>query len=204
MPDNTPQVPRRRSNGFDPKILARSVIAIPLLEQIETEQSVMEEFKKKHPELLKDHNCALYYKEGFPGGPRAAFKQALKLLEEAKKEAGVDSGQSIDAPLKGAYKNVSPAQLDGRVTRLLLALDRDADQQVIDAIWPRRHQVIIDINLEFKPRERLLAELRTETDTPVSPDTRLIAKRLISQYIEEAKTLAGAPDEDPLSAKLSE
>jgi len=86
--------------------------------------------------------------------------------------------------------------LDGRVTRLLLALDRDADQQVIDAIWPRRHQVIIDINLEFKPRERLLAELRTETDTPVSPDTRLIAKRLISQYIEEAKTLAGAPDED--------
>jgi len=196
MPDNTPQVPRRRSNGFDPKILARSVIAIPLLEQIETEQSVMEEFKKKHPELLKDHNCALYYKEGFPGGPRAAFKQALKLLEEAKKEAGVDSGQSIDAPLKGAYKNVSPAQLDGRVTRLLLALDRDADQQVIDAIWPRRHQVIIDINLEFKPRERLLAELRTETDTPVSPDTRLIAKRLISQYIEEAKTLAGAPDED--------
>lgn len=156
----------------------------------------MEEFKKKHPELLKDHNCALYYKEGFPGGPRAAFKQALKLLEEAKKEAGVDSGQSIDAPLKGAYKNVSPAQLDGRVTRLLLALDRDADQQVIDAIWPRRHQVIIDINLEFKPRERLLAELRTETDTPVSPDTRLIAKRLISQYIEEAKTLAGAPDED--------
>jgi len=196
MPDNTPQVPRRRSNGFDPKILARSVIAIPLLEQIETEQSVMEEFKKKHPELLKDHNCALYYKDGFPGGPRAAFKQALKLLEEAKKEAGVDSGQSIDAPLKGAYKNVSPAQLDGRVTRLLLALDRDADQQVIDAIWPRRHQVIIDINLEFKPRERLLAELRTETDTPVSPDTRLIAKRLISQYIEEAKTLAGAPDED--------
>ena len=196
MPDNTPQVPRRRSNGFDPKILARSVIAIPLLEQIETEQSVMEEFKKKHPELLKDHNCALYYKEGFPGGPRAAFKQALKLLEEAKKEAGVDSGQSIDAPLKGAYKNVSPAKLDGRVTRLLLALDRDAEQQVIDAIWPRRHQVIIDINLEFKPRERLLAELRTETDTPVSPDTRLIAKRLISQYIEEAKTLAGAPDED--------
>ena len=203
MPDNAPQVPRRRSNGFDPKILARSVIAIPLLEQIDTERSVMEEFKKKHPELIEDHNAAIYYKEGFPDGPRAAFMQALKLLEEAKKEAGVESGQSIDAPLEGEYKNVSPAKLDGRVIQLLLALDRDAEQQAIDGIWPRRHQVIIDINLEFKPRERLLAVLRTQTNTPVSPDTRLIAKKLISQYIEEAKTLAGATDEDQKVEELT-
>jgi len=195
MPDDPPISPRR-PHGFDPKILARSVIAIPLLEQIELERRVIEEFKKKHPELLKDHNAALYYREGFPGGPRAAFNRALALLEEAKKEAGADSGQSIDPPLKGVEKNISPAKLDGRVIRLLLALDRDAEVQAIEAIWPRRHEVIIDINLGFKPRERVLAELRTLTNTPVSPDTRLIAQRLISQYIEEAKTLAEAPDED--------
>jgi hypothetical protein len=172
------------------------VIAIPLLEQIEVERRVTEDFKKKHPELLKDHNAALYYKEGFPGGPRVAFKRALALLEEAKKEAGFNPEQSIDAPLKGAAKNISPAKLDGRVIRLLLALDRDAEVQAIEAIWPRRHEVIIDINLEFKPRNGVLAEVRARTDTQVFPDTRLMAKRLITQYIDEAKTLAGVTDED--------
>src|ERR1700724_459797 len=115
--------------------------------------------------------------------------------EQSQKEPGVSAEQSIAAPLEGA-QNISLAKLDGRVIRLLLALDRDAEGQAIEGIWPRRHEVIIDINLEFKPRDGVLAEVRAQTNTLVFPDTRLMAKRLITQYIEEAKTRAGVADED--------
>src|SRR4029077_14530187 len=45
-------------------------------------------------------------------------------------------------------------------------------------------------------RDGVLAEVRARTNTQVFPDTRLMAKRLIAQYIDEAKTLAGIIDED--------
>ena len=64
--------------------------------------------------------------------------------------------QAIAKPVSVQDKKLSLATLDGRVARLLLAMSEDSDSRPIAAIWPKRHKVIIDINLIFKPRDGIL------------------------------------------------
>lgn len=176
---------------FDPKILRRSTIAIPLREVIEQEIAETEEFLKTHPKVLEEHNAAVFHRRDFAGGFEAARKVVLDRLAEAIKEVAETRPQQIDPydSNLGLPEEITLAKLDGRVIRTLLAIDSGENESAIQRIWPTQFEIVIDINLNFKPRP-------DEVSKSVSADYRLVAQQRIKQYIEQAKKDEGISDED--------
>jgi serine protease AprX len=176
---------------FDPKILRRSTIAIPLREVIEAEIAATEKFLQNHSKVLEGHNAAVFHRPDYPGGLEAARKVALERLAEAVKETGETRPQQID-PYDaniGLPAEINLAHLDGRVIRTLLAIDSGENDSALQRIWPTLFDIVIDINLEFKPRSDELAN-------QVTPDSRVAAQQRIKKYIEQAKKVEGIGDED--------
>ena len=207
--NSTPRPTATRSipDRFSPQTLARSVIAIPLLEEIEAELENIDDYRRKHPELAKGRTVAIFYRPDFDGGPRAAWRQTKELLKEADRRAREYfvqmqpdepsiGPQTIAEPIKVKGKDLSLATLNGLVSRFLLAMSEDSDSRPVVGVWPKRHKIIIDINLGFKPRDGVLKKIQHRTRTPVEPDTRRMAKGLIERYIKVAKRQAGVDDPD--------
>jgi serine protease AprX len=176
---------------FDPKNLHRSTIAIPLLNAIKEELAATDDFLKKFPDIRKDHNAAVFHREDFPGGLIEARRVALERLEEAKKEINENGALRIDPydPNTQLPETVSLALLNGRIIRALLAIDGGEKDAAIRRIWPNSFDVIIDINLNFKPGAAELAKAET-------PDSRTIAQKRIKDYIEQAKKAEEVTDVD--------
>jgi serine protease AprX len=176
---------------FDPKILRRSTIAIPLREVIEQEIAQTEEFLRNHSKVLEGHNAAVFHRPDFPGGLERARAVALERLAEAIKENGETRPQRIDPydANNGLPEEISLAQLDGRVIRTLLAIDSGENESAIRRIWPSQFEIVIDVNLNFKPRPDEVSKL-------VTPDYRVVAQQRIKKYIEQAKVEEGIDDED--------
>jgi serine protease AprX len=172
---------------FHPGNLRRSVIAIPLREAIDREVRETDELLQTYGKLITDQNTAVFYRD--TGSREDSHQKVLQRLGEAATEFTDASLQRIDPPLPVPLP-VSLARLDGRVLRLLLAIDSASKDPVIERIWPSRFEVIIDINLNFKPREGRASE----NDSPL--DVREVAKKLIANYIKEAKKVARFPDPD--------
>jgi serine protease AprX len=181
----------RVPSPFDPKNLRRSTIAIPLLNAIEEELAATADFLKRFPDVRKDHNAAVFHREDFPGGLIEARRVALERLEEAKKEINADGTKRIDPydPSSQLPETVSLALLSGRVIRALLAIDAGEKDSAIQRIWPSYFDVIIDINLNFKPGSEELAKAET-------PDSRMVAQKRIKDYIDQAKNAEGVTDVD--------
>ena len=217
----------RRPDRFNPKMLARSVIAIPLLEQIQAELETTAAFRERYPELASTRNAAVILDASSEEETAGAYGRLQELLAGAeeyiasktrtpskenaappKKRGRKSAGAVAEEELAAAEKNlideprliedrvVCLARLEGRVMRVMLAMDHDAVQSVIADLWPTRHDVIIDINLGFKPQDRLLSVLRSETGVTVDPDVRAVAKRLIERYVEWLKPRLEVNDPD--------
>ena len=203
-----PNAPRpslnRLPRPFDPSILARAIIALPLMEAIQEEIAVTDDFQQSHAAAMRDHNAALFYEANFPGGELAAHEAAVALLGQAIRELGTKGEQRIDPPDPTIAKEVSLARLDGEVLRLLLALDQEQEHRAIRRSWPTLFEVIIDVNLAFKPRVDASAAQGT---VEVEPDARKAAKKLIERHIAAAKQNLGVTDSyqavDPLKTGLS-
>jgi serine protease AprX len=177
---------------FDPKSLRRSTIAIPLLEAIEQELTETRDFLKEHPDVLKEHNVAVFHRSDFPGGLGEARQVAQQRLAEAIEEIKGDASRNrIDPydPTTNLPEQISLGQLDGRVIRTLLAVDSGEKPPAIERIWPNHFDVIIDINLNFKPKPE-------ELEKEGTPDSRVAAQKRIQQYINQAKQDEGVDDAD--------
>lgn len=174
----------RKSRDFDPANLARSVIALPLLAQIDQELKYSDQFIKEHPSLLETYNAAVFLRKDFPGGLKAALESVRELLLEADTKVGARKPSRIDDPNPQIGDNIAPAALEGAVIRRLLRMAAAGQLSGIEGIWPSRFEVIIDINLDFKPLDG------------GGGDPRQAAKALIGQYIETAKQEAGVADPD--------
>lgn len=142
LPVPSPQRPPidRFPAPFDPKILARSVIAIPLLDAIEHERAITEKFIEAHRHLLHKHNAAIFYTDESPKGAEAAWKSVRKLADKAAKDVNVQEVPVVEKP-GATVAGVSLAQLDGLVIRQLLALDAGQEKPLIAHIWPTRFEV---------------------------------------------------------------
>lgn len=194
----TPQHPHfeRKPHHFDPAILARSVIALPLLEQIEQEITVSTSIEKEHPHIRDAHNAAIFLHPAFPGGPKAALEAVRKLLPEAVRKVGAKTPPSVDDPDPKISDRVALALLEGPVIRQLLGMDAAGRLPAIERIWPTRFEVIIDINLAFKPLESGSGDSGAKVSEFKHPDPRRVAKALIKKYIEKAKKAARVTDSD--------
>ena len=193
---------KRNPERFDPSILARSVIAIPLLNKIEAELETTRRIEEAHPDIRKGHNAAIIFRPEFANEPEAAAKILRKLIKQTTDDLRPKNAQRVDDPDPEIGRRVRLAQLDGPVIRQLLARDALEEKPVIENIWPQRFDVIIDINLEFKLTAHVVAEAglaRTEAD---EPDPRTTAKLLIEKYIGQAKRECGVDDPDQEIDKL--
>src|ERR1044072_319548 len=133
------RTPAKSSKVFDPDILDRSVIAIPLLEKIEKEVEQIEWVRKNRPDLMAKFNCAVIYDPNYRGGSAKAFERANELLADAKektKTAGTEG--TIEPPERQGEVECSFAQLNSRLARKLIALNSDLRYPPILRIVPSR------------------------------------------------------------------
>ena len=195
MPDSVHTPLDRVPAPFDPKDLRRSTIAIPLWNAIEQEIKQTEEFLQQYPEVLRDHNAAVFFRSQFPGGLDQARRVTLDRLKEAVAELQKTSPDSVTVPQTidpwdpstKLPEFVSLARLDGRVIRELLAIDHAEDTSAIERIWPSLFDVTIDINLEYKPTMEELQRHQTS-------DSRIVAQARIKDFIDQAKQDLGIVD----------
>ncbi len=176
----------REPHAFDPATLARSVIALPLIEQINRESAVTAQLAILYPKIRAKHNSAIFLHPAFPGGADAALAAVRKDLLAAQEKINPGSPQAIDAPDPKIDGQVAFATLEGSVIRFL-----QAKSAAVERIWPTRFEITIDINLNFKP-----LETPREASELGSHDPRQAAKKLIKDYIEKAKKAAHVTDPD--------
>lgn len=201
-----PPEQQARVKSFDPLVLDRTVIAVPLLEEMKEDLDLIETIKTTHPELVKQFNSAIEFSPDFPGGPDAAFKKVRKMVELVANQARESSRQRLgrassdksDAAKKRhdaleiaiANQKIAPlesgrrytfATLDAAIIRRLLAANdrllskKDPEPQPIRRIYPKRFEIIIDLNLEY-------------------PGGREAARQWVLDNIERAKELGDVRD----------
>lgn len=189
---------------FDPLVLDRTVIAIPLLRQMEAELELVDTVKTAYPEATQKFNAAIVYNSSFPGGVEAARPRALAMATRAAERAlqtatrrrdsssaesssiegeryralvvAIDM-QTIEPPVPLASYVISFANLHASVIRRLAADNDSAEtkDKPIEQILPTRFEVIIDLNLEH-------------------PGGRDAARKWVLDHIEPAKDQAQVRD----------
>jgi subtilisin family serine protease len=194
-PEEQPKV-----KPFDPLVLDRTVIAIPLLKEMQEDLGRIKSIKETHPDAVRQFNSAIEYNRNFPGGEQAAHELVVEMLKKAAERAFKASEQRLaqasgesrsieekrHAALKEAIdrQTVGPvlpeesyrfAQLHAAVIRRLLAGNERFSPKPIARIHPTRFEIIIDLNLEH-------------------PHGREAARQWVLDHIEPAKELAEIRD----------
>jgi serine protease AprX len=189
---------RSQPHRFDPSALARSVISLPLLERIDRERAITATVEAMHPKVRETHNAAIFLRPDYPDGPKAALAAVREeLMPTAIKKLRPGAPQTIDEPDPEIDAHVALSSLDGAVIRRLLAASAASPSNPIEGIWPTRFEVIIDINLAFKPIEPERDGKTAASSAEFKhPDPRQVAKALIKKYIERAKKEARITDAD--------
>ena len=173
---NSNSYARRSGKVFDPSVLDRSVIAIPLLREIEGEVEQIEAAQRTWPDIADRFTGAIFYNPAFPGGLPAARKKVAELLKVAKtKTQSRNAAETIDEPLPEVEGRVSFSNVNSRTTRKLLALNSDLPERPILRIVPSRFEIIIDVNLD-------------------NPAGREAARTWIIENLEESKTRVDVVD----------
>jgi hypothetical protein len=190
MPPPSPPA-ERTPERFEPWVLARSVIAIPLLDQIQAELNTTGRILQEHPGIRESHNSAVIFRND----DKANVEAVRQLLSEIVEELHPSKEQRLDEPDPTISKHVSLAWLEGAVIRELIGRDA-AGPRRIERIWPERFDVIIDINLDFKVTEGVAKTTRLNQAETNQSDPRVTAKALIKKYIEKAKAECGVDAED--------
>jgi serine protease AprX len=186
---------------FDPLVLDRTVIAIPLLEQMKEDLDAIREITQRYPDAPREFNAAIQYNPSFPQGlpaarqrttemARQAADDALRIFARRRDRAAGDARVIADRRL-AALAEAAQAQVIGPplpdlpvsfarlhaavIRRLLAANEREPGPRLIVRIHPNRFEVIIDLNLEH-------------------PDGRAVARAWVLKNIDEAKQMSGVRD----------
>jgi hypothetical protein len=197
---NLPPEEQREVKPFDPLVLDRTVIAVPLLKEMQEDLDLTVKVEIPH-----EFNSAIEFNENFPGGAEAAREEVFKMTESAKDKALEASTKLVasaakerlaDAEKRHAElqeaivkQTIGPLQPKtpysfaflhaAIIRRLLAANERFASEnpgaQPIRRIYPKRFEIIIDLNLEY-------------------PDGSEAARQWVLNHIEPAKDLADVHD----------
>lgn len=179
-----PPEKQRRVKQFDPLVLDRTVIAIPLLKDIEKDLRDIQWVKDEFPDKIETFNSAVEYNPSFNGGFLHAYKEVLEMLKEVSEKARVAADEALQEAIRTQSiappeqdRQLSFAQLHAAVIRRLLALNdkKDPAERPIARIHPTRFEVMIDLNLEY-------------------PGGRSKAREWVLEHIEEAKRRANVRD----------
>jgi serine protease AprX len=72
---------------FDPLVLDRTVIAIPLLREMEEDLERIKIVTARHPDVAQNFNAAIEYNPDFPGGAARAYPLVLDMAGRAAEQA---------------------------------------------------------------------------------------------------------------------
>lgn len=85
-----------RVKQFDPLVLDRTVIAVPLLKDMQEDIELIEEAEKSHPEWRPDkYNAAVEFNRNFPDGAAAALKKVVEMATSAAEKASKTSEKRL-------------------------------------------------------------------------------------------------------------
>ncbi len=171
-----PPEKQNRVKQFDPLVLDRTVIAIPLLRDIEKDLENIRWVGEQFPGKIEQFNSAIEYNPKFKSQERSgiggAYEEVLEMLGKASEKARRTSKkaigeQTIDPPEQTLKQPLSFAELHAAVIRRLLAENNrrnTSESRPIAHIHPARFEVMIDLNLEYpggraKAREWVLAHI---------------------------------------------
>jgi serine protease AprX len=154
----TPEPSLSSSRAFDPATRDRTVIAIPLLEKIEEEKTLIKGIRKKYPKEAEEDNCLIMLPREQLVTSKAVQAAVQKLIDEALANPGEEveafrSKHRLGKRLPG--QNALFAWLHARTIRRILNrqdLRHARDNKftpLIERILPSRFKLIIDLNLEF-------------------------------------------------------
>jgi serine protease AprX len=107
---------------FDPLVLDRTVIAVPLLKEMQEDLKWIDLIKAAHPEATRQFNAAVRYHVGYPGGTEAARRR----VEEMHKDAAAKAVKASNSKLAQASEE-SRAFEEGRHAALQKEI---ADQEL--------------------------------------------------------------------------
>jgi serine protease AprX len=203
---NLPPEEQPKVKPFDPLVLDRTVIAVPLLKEMQEDLDLIAKFEKRRPKVVQEFNSVIEFNKNFRGGAKAAREEVLKMAENAKQKALEASTKRLGnaaketladarkrhAELQEAIDNQTIGPLQPKsaysfallhasiIRRLLAANERLASPtnpgaQPIQRIYPKRFEIIIDLNLEY-------------------PSGRDGARQWVVDHIEPAKQRAEVHD----------
>ena len=92
-----PPEEQARVKPFDPLVLDRTVIAIPLLKAMQEDLEHIRLVTTAHPEARRDFNAAIEYAADFPGGAVAARQRVVEMLKDAAAQALAAMTRKLDA-----------------------------------------------------------------------------------------------------------
>lgn len=191
---------------FDPLVLDRTVIAVPLLKEMKEDLDLIQEIRETHPELMKQFNSAIQFNPEFPGGPEAALKKVQEMANAAKEQAVKSSAQRLEqvpkdsreaaekrhAALEAATANqtITPleagrgytfATLDAAIIRRLLAAN--------ERLPSEEEPVPPPIRRVYPKRFEIIIDLNLEY-----PGGREAARKWVLDNIDRAKELVEVND----------
>jgi subtilisin family serine protease len=166
-----------RAKPFDPLVLDRTVIALPLLRAIQEDFEGIKAILEARPGWEREYNVAIEYRSDFPGGLESARRRfeematvaaqgALDMSKRRLTSASAETRKRLqerDQALEEAVRSqkIGPlmpekpygfALLDASVIRRILneneRLASSDPRRPIVLLGPSRFEVIIDLNLE--------------------------------------------------------
>jgi hypothetical protein len=192
---------------FDPLVLDRTVIAVPLLRQMEEELALIKLVKDAYPDAVREFTTAIEYNPSFPGGVEAARQRVAQELapgaaerarRTAERRASSATGdarpaseqrlraleQAIRGQTIGPLLTGTPygfAELHASVIRRLLAAN--------DALAPSGEADKKPIAQILPTRFEIIIDLNLE-----HPGGREAARRWVIDHIEPAKAQSQVHD----------
>ena len=203
---------QRKLKPFDPVVLDRTVIAIPLLKKMQEDFDRIAEIEKNYPRIGRKFNAGIVFNPAFPGGPTAAHQEVSRLAKEAAQAALTTSQKRL--------KNARPDLREGAQSRHK-ALERAIARQEIGPLeiagafcFAYLHAAVIR-RVEEASKHFIAAPKRNSSGEPVRPPLEHIypqrfeiiidlnlyypagreaARRKVVGLIERAKKEAGVDD----------
>jgi serine protease AprX len=116
------RVPDPRQPSFDPQVLDKTVIAIPLLNKLDDEKKALE-----RGEPAKVFSVVIDLNLEFEGGRDAARDRAIELVKKALQSKGSNPEQRIDLEKSRLSQQYLFGRLEGEVIRELVRLDNERE-----------------------------------------------------------------------------
>jgi serine protease AprX len=121
-----------RVKPFDPLVLDRTVIAVPLLKEMQEDLDLIDEVKKKHPELVKKFNTAVRFNTDYPGGAQGALQKVREMARKAGRAAREASNKRLEDGRRGGGPTPPKEVRDVLKKRHEALLDAIGNQTIAD------------------------------------------------------------------------